>query len=395
MTTAQVSEHARPPLWRDERVLAAIAQIVFLIAVILLAGYLYSNITTELRARGLTPGFDFLRLEAGFPIGETTFLEYSPGDSYGRAFIVGIMNTLRVSVIGIILATILGVVTGLARLSPNWLLRNIANVYIEVIRNTPLLVQLFFWFTAVMLKFPRIKEALVLPGPVYLSNRGLALPWPRPSDGFQAWGLVVLVGLVVAIGLFRYRKRLEDRTGQPGYPWVFGSVTLLLFMVVGWFLVPGQPLIISKPELKGFNFQGGTSLTPEFAALLIGLTVYTGAFIAEIVRAGILSVHKGQREAAKALGLTDFQMMRYIIFPQALRVIIPPLTSQYLNLTKNSSLAVAIGYPDLFNVAGTIFNQTGKSLEVITLVMGSYLSMSLLTSLFMNWYNRYMRIVER
>ncbi|NPA91008.1 MAG: ABC transporter permease subunit [Chloroflexi bacterium] len=394
MTTATVSEHARPPFWRDERVLAVIAQIIFLIVVIVVAAYMYSNMYHELSRRGLKPGFDFLKLEAGFPIGETP-IPYTPGDTYARAFLVGVVNTIKVSVIGIILATILGIVIGVARLSTNWLLRAIATVYIEIIRNTPLLVQLFFWFTAVMLKFPRIKQAIRLPGPIYLSNRGIAMVWFKPTESFSLWLIFLLAGLVVATLVFRYRSHYQDRTGNPGYPWIFGSATWLLFALVGWFLVPGAPITVDKPVLAGLNFKGGARLTPEFSALLVGLVVYTAAFIAEVVRAGILAVDKGQREAAKALGLTDFQMMRYIVFPQAMRVIIPPLTSQYLNLTKNSSLAVAIGYPDLFNVAGTIFNQTGKSIEVITLIMGSYLSMSLLTSLFMNWYNRRVRLVER
>ncbi len=394
MTTARASEHARPPIWRDERVLAVIAQIIFLILVIVVLAFMYHNMYTELSARGLTPTFSFLKLEAGFPIGETP-ISYSPGDTYARAFLVGVVNTIKVSVIGIILATILGVVVGVSRLSPNWLLRSIANVYIEIIRNTPLLVQLFFWFTAVMLKFPRIRQAITLPGPVYLSNRGIAMPWFRATEGFSVWLGFVIVGLIVATLVFRYRSRYQDRTGNPGYPWIFGIATWGVFLLVGWILAPGSPLVIDKPMLKGLNFEGGTSMTPEFSALLLGLVIYTAAFIAEVVRAGILAVSKGQREAAKALGLSDFQMMRYIIFPQAMRVIIPPLTSQYLNLTKNSSLAVAIGYPDLFNVAGTIFNQTGRSIEVITLIMGSYLTLSLLTSLFMNWYNRRVRLIER
>ncbi len=394
MTTATMSEHARPPLWRDERVLAVIAQIVFLIVLILVGSYLYSNMYHELVRRGLTPGFGFLKLEAGFPIGETS-IPYTPGDTYARAFLVGVVNTLKVSIIGVLLATILGVLVGIARLSKNWLLRTIANVYIEIIRNTPLLVQLFFWFTAVMLKFPRLRQAIQLPGPMYLSNRGVAMPGLLPGKGFDIWIGFVIIGWIAAVAVHRYRSAYQDRTGNPGYPWWLATGTWLLFLLIGWIVVPGAPLVLDRPILKGLNFTGGMTMTPEFSALLAGLVIYTAAFIAEVVRAGILAVSKGQREAAKALGLSDFQMMRYIIFPQAMRVIIPPMTSQYLNLIKNSSLAVAIGYPDLFSVAGTIFNQTGKSIEVITLIMGSYLSMSLLTSLFMNWYNRHMRLVER
>ncbi len=394
MATVPVAEHARPPFWRDERVLAVIAQIAFLVVVVLVFTYLYNNVQEGLRARGLAGGYDFLRERAGFDIGES-LIDYTSNDTYGRAFVAGLLNTLKVSVVGILFATVLGILSGIARLSPNWLLRTIVGAYIEIIRNTPLLVQLFFWYTAVMLKFPRVRQAIQLPGSVYLSNRGVAIPWLVPQEGFSVWVGFVVLGLIVALVAYRYRARYEERTGQSGYPIITALVTWLAFVVIGWFVAPGTPAVLSRPALKGLNFTGGTRMTPEFAALFLGLVVYTGAFIAEIVRGGILAISKGQREAAKALGLSDVQMMRYIILPQALRIIIPPLTSQYLNLTKNSSLAVFIGYPDLFFVAGTILNQTGRSLEVISLVMLAYLTFSLTTSLFMNWYNRRVRLVER
>lgn len=394
MATVPAAERARPPLWRDERVLVLVAQIVFLMLVVFVFAYLYNNVQQGLRARGLTGGYGFLQQRAGFDIGES-LIEYTSDHTYGRAFLVGILNTLKVSLVGIVFATILGILSGIARLSPNWLLRTVVSVYIETIRNTPLLVQLFFWYMAVMLKFPRVREAIVLPGPVYLSNRGIVFPGLVPQAGFKVWVGFLVAGIVLALLVYRYRAAYEERTGQSGYPLLSALAVWLMMVIVGWFVVPGQPAVVTRPELSGLNFTGGTRLTPEFGALLVGLVVYTGAFIAEIVRGGILAVGKGQREAAKALGLSDVQMMRYIILPQALRIIIPPLTSQYLNLTKNSSLAVFIGYPDLFFVAGTVLNQTGKSIEVISLVMASYLTFSLLTSLFMNWYNRRVRLVER
>lgn len=392
--TTLPNEHTRPPFWRDERVLAIIAQIIFLLVVVVTARYLFNNAREGLAQAGLTPGYDFLRLRAGFDIGDT-IIPYTSDDTYARAFLVGIVNTVRVALIGIALATILGTVMGILRLSPNLLLRGIATVYVETIRNTPLLVQLFFWYTAVMLKFPRVRQAIVLPGPMYLSNRGLAIPWIEPLEGFRVWLGFFVAAFVIAYIVYRIQWAREDRTGQTSYPITSSIIAWLVIVVAGWFLAPGQPFGITRPELAGLNFTGGTVLAPEFAALLIGLVVYTGAFIAEIVRAGIQAVDKGQREAATALGLSTVQSLRFVILPQAMRIIIPPMTSQYLNLTKNSSLAFFIGFPDLFAVSTTIQNQTGKALEVISIVMACYLTTSLLTSLFMNWYNQKVRLVER
>jgi general L-amino acid transport system permease protein len=375
------------------RFLRVLGQFIFIILLALLAGWLYANVMHSLEARGMRLGFHFLRLEAGFEISEG--LEYSPSDSYGKAFLVGVANTLKVSIVGITLATLLGLIAGIARLSSNWLVQKIASVYIETIRNTPLLVQLFFWYTAVLLKLPPVRESLRLPGSIYINQRGLFLPWPHPTAGFKFWGYSLIAAALIAglVYLFRFRqlKRLE----RPGFPSIWALPVFVAVAILGWFLAPTTPFGWSIPVLKRFNFEGGLQMTPEFTALLAGLVIYTGAFIAEIVRAGILAVHPGQKEVAKAVGLKNFQILRLVVLPQALRVIIPPLTSQYLNLAKNSSLAVAVGYPDLFNVAGTIFNQTGKAIEVILMIMGSYLIMSLTTSLFMNWYNRRTQLVER
>jgi len=391
-SVSTVSRRAVPP-WRDVRVLKILSQIVFTALVIAVAGLLYSNMKRGLESRGLWGGFGFLRLEAGFDIGEG--IAYDPSDSYARAFLVGVVNTLRVTAVGIALATIVGVMAGVARLSSNWLVNKLASVYIEGIRNTPLLVQLFVWYFAVIMKLPRIKQSKVLPGPIFISNRGVALPCPVPSDSFNLWRLYLLAALAAALALGIARARGQQRMGRPPFSGIWVGAAFVGIAALGWFLVPGSPLVLDKPSLQGLNYRGGLSLTPEFTALLVGLVVYTGAFIAEVVRAGILAVPRGQIEAARALGLTESQILRLVIFPQALRVIIPPLTSQYLNLAKNSSLAIAIGFPDLFNVAGTIFNQTGRSLQVIVIIMASYLTMSLFTSLLMNIYNRRVQFVER
>ncbi|MGC9083651.1 MAG: amino acid ABC transporter permease, partial [Anaerolineae bacterium] len=343
--------------------------------------------------KGLSVGFGFLSLEAGFRIGETP-IPYDPGDSYARAFLVGILNTLRVTAIGILLATLLGVIAGVARLSPNWLIRQIAAAYVELIRNTPLLVQLVFWYYAVIFRLPPLQESLHLGGIAFVSQRGVALPWFRPTLAFYPWLGIGVLGTAGAWWARRARQRYQDATGRAGYAWPIAVGVWLLFVLVGWGVL-GSPLQVERPRIAGLLYEGGLILTPEFTALLVGLVVYTGAFIAEVVRGGILSVRKGQIEAARALGLREGQIFRLVIFPQALRVIIPPLTSQYLNLAKNSSLAIAVGFPDLFSIGKTIFNQTGQPVPAVVLVMGSYLAMSLFTSLLMNLYNRRVRFLEK
>lgn len=393
--TSSVSTSSRRavPFWHNIRVLRIVSQIVFVVLIAIVARALYSNMKYGLESRGLGGGFEFLWLEAGFDIGEG--ISYSASDSYARAFLVGVVNTLRVTAVGIVLATILGVVMGVARLSSNWLVNRIAGVYIESIRNTPLLVQLFVWYFAVILKLPRVEESIALPGSIFISNRGLAIPWPVPSDSFGVWWSYLIAAFVAAVVLWIVRARRQARTGRPSFSLLWVGVAFIGIAALGWFLAPGSPLGLDVPILRGLNYQGGFILTPEFTALLVGLVVYTGAFIAEVVRAGIQAVPRGQIEAARAVGLNETQTLRLIVLPQALRIIVPPLTSQYLNLAKNSSLAIAIGFPDLFNVAGTIFNQTGRSVQVILLIMVSYLSMSLFTSLLMNVYNRRIQLIER
>ncbi|MFN3763399.1 MAG: amino acid ABC transporter permease, partial [Anaerolineae bacterium] len=312
----------------------------------------------------------------------------------GRAFLVGVLNTLRVTGVGILLATLLGLVAGVARLSPNWLIRQIAAAYVELIRNTPLLVQLVFWYYAVIFKMPPIQESLAVGNLILISQRGVALPGLSATPTFYPWLGVLALGTITAWVVWRVRRRYQDATGRSGYAGLLAIGIWLLFAAVGWG-VWGPPLAVERPRIVGPAYEGGSVLTPEFAALLVGLVVYTGAFIAEVVRGGILSVRKGQIEAARALGLREGQILRLIILPQALRVIIPPLTSQYLNLAKNSSLAIAVGFPDLFSIGKTIFNQTGQPVPAVALVMGSYLAMSLFTSLLMNIYNRRVRFLEK
>lgn len=393
MSNNVASSHSIP-FWRDIRVLRVIAQMFFIAVIIAGIWWLFSNLQGNLKAFGMRIGFSFLTNTAGFPISEG--LHYNPTDVNGYAFLVGIVNTLRISVIGIVFATIIGVVIGISRLSSNWLVKKLAGIYVEVVRNIPLLVQLFFWYFAVMLtSLPVVKNSIRLPGSIYLTRRGVYLPWVTLAESFGAWVWYIVGGLILAIGVYLFRRIQLQRAERPGFPIIWALAAFTLVSVAGWFITPGNPLNLSLPVLKKFNFEGGLSLSTSFTALLIGLSVYTAAFIAEIVRAGILAIGKGQTEAASAVGLGKVQILRLVILPQALRVIIPPLASQYLNLTKNSSLAILIGYYDLMNVGTTIFNQTGRAVEMILLIMASYLVMSLLTSLAMNYYNRRMKLVER
>ncbi len=364
---------------------------VLLACVVFVGWSAYSNLIANMSARGLQFGFGFLDRSAGIPIGEHV-IPYTPADTYARALTVGLLNTLRVAVVGIAIATVLGVFLGLARLSTNPLLRGLTGGYIEVIRNTPLVLQLVFWHT-IILQLPSVRQALSpLPG-VFLSQRGVKLPALIAEPALYASLAAVALAIILWLGLLRRERARQIATGErkptllPGLAMLFGLPALAALIV-------GAPQV-EFPELAGFNFEGGLALSPEFFALLIGLVVYTAAFIAEIVRSGIQSVHRGQWEAARALGLPPGRIMRLVILPQALRVIIPPLTSQYLNLTKNSSLAVVIGYPDLVSVANTSINQTGQAVEVITIFMAVYLIISLATSALMNAYNRAVALKER
>ena len=354
--------------------------------------WLWSNTVHNLSARRISTGFAFLSREAGMPIADT-WLAYSPKDTYLWAFVVGVTNTLRVAAIGIVLATILGTMIGIARLSANWLLSRLAAVYVEVLRDIPLLLQLLFWYV-LMQGLPPARTAWKPVDGVFLSNRGLVLP-SIPIGTAQLWvlgaaGLGLLVSYAVRLHLIA--RQMQD--GKPRHVWPYAlPLIVLLPALVSWHL--GASWTITWPELRGFNFAGGLTLAPEYFALLIALVTYTSAFIAEIVRSGIQAVPRGQWDAAIALGLRRSFMLRHIVLPQALRVIVPPLTSQYLNLTKNSSLAVAIGYQDIVSVANTTLNQTGQAIEAIALIMAVFLTISLSISFFMNWYNARIALVER
>ena len=382
------------PFWRDERYLQILGQVIF-IAVVLFVGYLISrNMVAGLRKQGMTLGLDFIKGTSGFDIGEK-LIDYSRSSTYLRAFAVGLLNTLLVSVLGIIFSTIFGIILGVARLSSNFLINRLASFYLELIRNLSLLVFLIFWYLGVFLKLPKVNEAVIWPGSIYLTNRGVGIPWGIPTTSFQTYRWILLFGLLVAIGVAYYLIEQGRRTGRPPLTAAWASGAFIGIAVIGWLVLPEAPFQWDLPYVKGLNLDGGKILSPEFMALTSGLVLYTAAFIGEVVRAGIQSVSKGQVEAARALGLNGFQTLRLVVFPQALRVIIPPLTSQYLNLTKNSSLAIAVGFSDLFYVSNTIINQSGRAVEMITLVMATYLTLSLLTSIFMNWYNQRIRLVER
>jgi general L-amino acid transport system permease protein len=385
---------ARPAPWRDPRVRSIVFQAVTVIVVVLLVAYFVDNTLTNLRRQGIAAGFRFLDRTAGFDIG-FSLIPYSAVSTYGRAFWVGLLNTLLVSALGVVLATILGFVVGLARLSTNWLIARLAMVYIETIRNIPLLLQLLFWYFAVLQALPHPRDSVAIGDTVFLNNRGLTIPLAALDEGAGAIPIAVLVAVAAVVLLGRWAKRRREATGQP-----FHTVPVAIGVLIGLplltFMALGAPVSFEYPEMGRFRLTGGLTLVPEFVALLTGLTIYTAAFIGEIVRAGVMAVSHGQIEAASALGLRPAQTLRFVVIPQALRVMIPPLTSQYLNLTKNSSLAVAIGYPDLVSiVAGTTLNQTGQAVEAIALTMAVYLTLSLLISLFMNWYNRRIALVER
>jgi len=378
--------------WNDPGVRAVVYQVIALGAVALGVWFLVSNTLTNLSVRNISTGFGFLDREAGFAIGETA-IAYDPSHTYGRAIVVGLLNTLRVAVLGIILATILGTLIGIGRLSKNWLISRLTSIYVEVMRNVPLLLQLFFWYAIITESMPGPRQAHnPLPG-VFLSNRGLKVPGLEGAS--LDWILAGLgLAIVTIVVLANWARKRHAQTGHlfPLGRWVL--ILLVGLPVLGW-LLSGMSLTLDMPVLKGFNFAGGLTLSPEFAALLAGLVIYTSAFVAEVVRSGVQAVSHGQWEAASSLGLRRGLVLRLVVLPQALRVIIPPMTSQYLNLTKNSSLAVAIGYPDIVSVVNTTLNQTGQAIEGILIIMAAYLTVSLSISVFMNWYNKRIALVER
>ena len=393
MVTDQ-SSPGKIPLWRDERALKAAAQIV---SSLLVLGFIYwavGNFLEITQQRGMPLTYGFLNEAAGFPIKES-FIPYDPTMSFGRAVLVGLINTLMVSAWGIVFATVLGFAIGLMRLSSNWLISRIALAYIEFHRNIPLLVLLFLWYFGVFTRLPQVKESITLPGPMYINQRGFYLTWLKLAENGSLFVAFVLAGIFLSIAIWVILRHIRERTGKETYFGRISLAVLILVPLIGWFVSGGKPLMLDVPELKGFNFQGGLRLTTEFAALMIGLAMYTASFIAEVFRAGILAVRKGQIEAARAVGLNYSQVLMLIIIPQAMRVVIPPLISQYLNLTKNSSLALAIGYQELFAIGKVTINQAGRAVPVFLLVMGTYLVISLLTSFVLNIYNKRVQFIER
>jgi general L-amino acid transport system permease protein len=360
-------------------------QILFVAALAWIAYEIVANARANLEAQRITSGFGFLSNTAGFDVSQS-LIPYSGSDTYTRVFFVGLLNTLLVAVIGIFFATMIGFLVGLGRLSPNWLLSRVAGAYVELVRNLPLLFQILFWYLAVLSTLPNPRQSISLFGSFFLSNRGIVIPKPIGHEGLTAFVIAVVIAIAASLALRSYARRLLFQSGKllRIWPYVLG---LLIGLPLLTALLFGKPVTFEIPELKGFNFSGGSRVIPEFVALTVALSTYTAAFIAEIVRAGVLSVHKGQMEAGSSLGLSRGSNLRLIVVPQALRVILPPLTNQYLNLTKNSSLAVGIGYPDLFSVfAGTTLSQTGQAIEIIAITMGVYLLISLVTSAIMSFY---------
>jgi general L-amino acid transport system permease protein len=378
--------------WADERIRGIVWQVLVVGLIGSVLYWLWSNTVHNLEVRRIATGFGFLNREAGLPIAES-LIPYDPTDTYLRALTVGVLNTLKVAVVGIVLATILGTIIGVARLSKNFLVSKIAAFYVEVIRDLPLLLQLLFWYT-IMQGLPGPRQALNPVEGVFLSNRGLKVPWLVWENAHTAALVACVVGIVLTWLYARAARARQYADGQPRRVWPAAIALIIGLPLLAWQAMGGQ-WEVEWPALRGFNFRGGATISPEFAALLIGLVTYTAGFIAEVVRAGILSVNSGQWEAAQALGLRHGSVLRLIVMPQALRVIIPPMTSNYLNLTKNSSLAVAIGYQDIVSIANTTLNQTGQAIEGIAIIMLVYLTISLSISLFMNWYNARIALVER
>lgn len=391
-----VGDIGRPkvsPLY-DPKVRSIAYQVVLCAIIVFLAYSAVNNAVENLAKAKIASGFGFWEGTAGFDISQT-LIPYSTTSTYGQAFWVGLLNTLLVAALGVVLATILGFIVGIARLSKNWLVSRVATGYVELIRNLPLLLQLLFWYNAVLKALPELRDSVVIPGGAFLNNRGLFMPQPIAQPGFGAVVAAFVIGIAASIAYRIWAKKRQEATGLQA-PVFLVTLGLVIGAPLIVFALSGFPLEFSYPERGRFNIRGGVEVLPEFVALLFGLTVYTASFIAEVVRAGIASVSHGQTEAAYSLGLRAQPTLRLVVIPQAMRVIIPPLTSQYLNLTKNSTLAVAIGYPDLVQIfTGTVLNQTGQAVEVVAITMAVYLSISLVTSLVMNWYNARKALVER
>ena len=396
MSTQDIARLATPKVvfYNDPKIRSLFFQFILLVAVIALFWFAYDNTVANLKKRNIAQGFGFWNVEAGFDISQT-LISYSAASTYGRAFWVGLLNTLLVSGLSIFFSTMIGIVIGVLRLSKNWVVSRLAGFYIELFRNIPLLLVLYFWYGAVLSSLPEPKFSISIPGDIWLNSRGLLIPRPIMLDNFWIVGLSLLVAIFASIAVVRYARRKQADTGER-MPAGWISTLLIIGLPLAVYFLVGQPLGLDMPVKGRFNIIGGLNLAPELVAMVIGLSTYTAAFIAESVRAGVVAVSKGQTEAAHSLGLTDGQTLRLVVMPQALRVIVPPLNSEFLSLTKNSSLGVSIGYPDLVNVfTGTVLNQTGQAIEMVSVTMLVYLTFSLLTSAFMNWFNTRVALVER
>lgn len=377
----------------DPNVRSIAYQVITAVIFVAFIWWIWGNTLENLKRANIASGFGFLNGRAGFDVGQK-LIDYTSDSTYGRALVVGLLNTLLVAITGIITASIVGFLVGIGRLSQNWLIAKLSQVYVEVFRNIPPLLVIFFWYKGVLSVLPQPRESLSLPADIYLNNRGLFFPKPVWGDGAGLIPIALLVGIIASILVSRWAKARQARTGQP-FPSGWTAVALIIGLPLLAFLALGAPLTFDYPVAGKFSLRGGTQIGPEFISLYLALSFYTAAFIAEIVRSGIRAVPKGQTEAAFALGIQPGVTTRKVIIPQAMRIIIPPLTSQYLNLTKNSSLAIAIGFSDLVSVGGTILNQTGHAVEIVAIWMAVYLAISLATSLFMNWFNARMALVER
>ena len=394
---SRVESHSSVPLWRNIHVLQAATQIVAALLIVGLIGFLLNNLFVNAEKRGVDLGFGFLSLRASIKISNAA-IPYTADNSYFYAFLVGVIHTLRATLLGIVLATILGVVVGVARLSRNWLVQKIFAVYIGAIRNIPLIVTCYFFYFGLVLRMPITKEAIRLPGPIFLSNRGVYAIWGEPTASFATWLLILSAALVAGYFVRRSLQGRETRTGTPSYPNLAAFALLAAAGALGWAALAGggePPLLPTVPVLKGTNFRGGLRMTPEYFALVACLTVYIATYIGEIVRGAIQSIPRGQLEAARAVGLSEIHVLRYIVIPQALRIIVPPTIGQYINLTKGSSLAIVVGYADVYVITRNIIEQSGSSAPMFLLIIATYLIIAAVYSLIGNLYNRSVQIVER
>lgn len=380
-------------MFYDPKIRGLISQVILAVLLVVLVWWIIGNTAENLKRSNIASGFGFLNGRAGFDIAQTP-IPYTSDSTYLKALYVGIINTIIIAAVGIVTALVLGFIVGIGRLSSNWLVRSIATVYVETFRNIPPLLQIFFWYFGVLSVLPQPKESIILPLGSYLNSRGVFMPRLIWSEGSGLILIGLLTAIVIAFFVARWSRKRQQETGQQ-FPVFLTSLGLIIGFPLLAFFLTGMPVTVELPKLSTFNLSGGMQVKPEFLSLYLALSVYTASYIAEIVRSGILGVAKGQTEASQAVGLSRNQLLRLVVIPQAMRIIIPPLTSQFLNLTKNSSLAIAIGYPDLVAVGGTILNQTGQAVEIVAIWMIAYLGISVLTSAFMNWFNAKMALVER